>query len=60
MYTVLVCEWLCETGDLSSFLSLQQDPEILGGMIVDLGDKFIDMSTRTKVQKIVKTLSEGL
>ena len=40
--------------------TLQQDPEILGGMVVDLGDKFIDMSTKTKVQKIVKTLSEGL
>ena len=39
---------------------LQQDPEILGGMVVDLGDKFIDMSTRTKVQKIVKTISEGM
>ena len=39
---------------------MQQDPEILGGMVVDLGDKFIDMSTKTKVQKIVKTLSEGL
>lgn len=39
---------------------LQQDPDILGGMVVDLGDKFIDMSTRSKVQKIVKTISEGI
>ena len=39
---------------------IQQDPEILGGMVVDLGDKFIDMSTKTKVQKIVKTISQGM
>ena len=39
---------------------MQQDPDILGGMVVDLGDKFIDMSTKTKIQKIVKTLGEGL
>ena len=43
-----------------SFLFMQQDPDILGGMVVDLGDKFIDMSTKTKIQKIVKTLGEGL
>lgn len=39
---------------------LQLDPAIIGGMVVDLGDKFIDMSTQTKITKIVKTLSETL
>ena len=64
-----ICMVSINTGDFNYFMyihvqscsiSLQQDPEILGGMVVDLGDKFIDMSTKTKVQKIVKALNEGL
>jgi F0F1-type ATP synthase delta subunit len=36
----------------------QVDPDIIGGVIVEIGgDKYIDMSTRTKVNKIVKELS---
>lgn len=37
---------------------MQLDPSLIGGMVVDLGDKFIDMSTQTKIKKIVTTLSE--
>lgn len=34
------------------------DPSILGGLIVEIGgDKYIDMSTKTKVNKLVKELS---
>ena len=53
---------LVHVDDYFAFLPpfVQQDPDILGGMVVDLGDKFIDMSTKTKIQKIVKTLGEGL
>ena len=39
---------------------LQLDPSIIGGMVVDLGDKFIDMSTQTKIRKIVQTLKETM
>jgi F0F1-type ATP synthase delta subunit len=36
----------------------QVDPDIIGGVIVEIGgDKYIDMSTRTKVNKLVKELS---
>ncbi len=36
----------------------QVNPEIIGGMVVEIGDKFIDMSTATKVRKLVNVLRE--
>ena len=39
-------------------LSLQTDGSIIGGMVVEVGDKYIDMSTVTKVKKIMQSLRE--
>lgn len=36
----------------------QLDPSILGGMIVSIGDKYVDMSTKTKIQKLTKLIKE--
>ncbi|XP_071773073.1 ATP synthase peripheral stalk subunit OSCP, mitochondrial-like [Centroberyx gerrardi] len=39
-------------------LETKSDPSILGGMIVSIGDKYVDMSTKTKIQKITKLIRE--
>jgi F-type H+-transporting ATPase subunit O len=41
-------------------VNYQIDPSLIGGMIVDIGDKYIDMSTATKINKIIKSIEEGL
>uniref|UniRef100_A0A2K6UHV0 Oligomycin sensitivity conferral protein n=1 Tax=Saimiri boliviensis boliviensis TaxID=39432 RepID=A0A2K6UHV0_SAIBB len=51
---------------LKSFLSQSQifklevktDPSIMGGMIVRIGEKYVDMSAKTKIQKLSKTMRE--
>ncbi|XP_072295002.1 ATP synthase subunit O, mitochondrial [Eucyclogobius newberryi] len=40
-------------------LETKSDPEILGGMIVSIGDKYVDMSTKTKIQKLTKLIREA-
>ncbi|XP_069026501.1 ATP synthase subunit O, mitochondrial [Embiotoca jacksoni] len=40
-------------------LETKTDPSILGGMIVSIGDKYVDMSTKTKVQKLTKLMKEA-
>ncbi|KAM5334820.1 ATP synthase peripheral stalk subunit OSCP, mitochondrial [Glossophaga mutica] len=52
---------------LNSFLSKNQilklevktDPSIMGGMIVRIGEKYVDMSARTKIQKLSKAMREA-
>ncbi|KAJ6662400.1 hypothetical protein lerEdw1_011813 [Lerista edwardsae] len=39
-------------------LQTKTDPSVLGGMIVSIGDKYVDMSTRTKIQKLSKIMKE--
>ncbi|XP_042348970.1 ATP synthase subunit O, mitochondrial [Plectropomus leopardus] len=39
-------------------LETKSDPSILGGMIVCIGDKYVDMSTKTKIQKLTKLIRE--
>ncbi|KAG7463704.1 hypothetical protein MATL_G00179460 [Megalops atlanticus] len=39
-------------------LETKSDPSILGGMIVSIGDKYVDMSTKSKIQKLTKIIRE--
>ncbi|NXA96701.1 ATPO synthase, partial [Melanocharis versteri] len=39
-------------------LETKTDPSILGGMIVNIGEKYVDMSTRSKIQKLTKIMRE--
>ncbi|CAN8197067.1 unnamed protein product [Coccothraustes coccothraustes] len=39
-------------------LETKTDPAILGGMIVNIGEKYVDMSTRSKIQKLTKIMRE--
>ncbi|XP_049598637.1 ATP synthase subunit O, mitochondrial [Syngnathus scovelli] len=40
-------------------LETKSDPSILGGMIVSIGDKYVDMSTKTKIQKLTKIMRDS-
>jgi len=44
--------WACSPAVLSLAVVLQVDPHIMGGMVVDIGDKHIDMSISSRVKKI--------
>ena len=50
---------LCSDSDhlVFAFLLLQTDPALIGGMVVEIGDKYIDMSTATKIKRIVQHIS---
>ncbi|XP_012602463.2 ATP synthase peripheral stalk subunit OSCP, mitochondrial [Microcebus murinus] len=53
---------------LKSFLSQSQvlklevktDPSIMGGMIVRIGEKFVDMSAKAKIQKLSRAMRETI
>lgn len=42
------------------FCEFQVDPALIGGMVVDVSDKHIDMSMATKIKNITNTLRGGL
>lgn len=42
------------------FLMLQVDPQIMGGMVVDIGDKHIDMSISSRVKKIQQLVMQTM
>ena len=44
--------------DSVSCVFVQTDPSLLGGMVIEIGDKFIDMSTSSKIKKMIQLLSE--
>lgn len=39
-------------------IEMKVDPSLLGGMVVEVGDKYIDMSTATKIKKMTEALRE--
>ncbi|MEJ1282974.1 ATP synthase subunit O, mitochondrial isoform X2 [Cricetulus griseus] len=41
-------------------LKVKTDPSIMGGMIVQIGEKYVDMSTKTKIQKLSKAMRDLL
>ncbi|XP_004594184.1 ATP synthase subunit O, mitochondrial [Ochotona princeps] len=41
-------------------LEVKTDPSIMGGMIVRIGEKYVDMSAKTKIQKLSKAMREML
>lgn len=55
IYLPFCCQSFKITCNFNPF-SLQFDPAILGGMIVSIGDKYVDMSTKTKIQKLTKLI----
>ncbi|XP_038184637.1 ATP synthase subunit O, mitochondrial-like [Arvicola amphibius] len=41
-------------------LEVKTDPSIMGGMIVRIGEKYVDMSAKTKIQKLNQAMREML
>ncbi|XP_071509166.1 ATP synthase subunit O, mitochondrial-like [Diadema antillarum] len=41
-------------------LNMNVDPSIIGGMIVEVGDKYVDMSTATKVKTLTNLIKEAV
>lgn len=41
-------------------LEMKLEPSLLGGMVVEVGDKYIDMSTQSKVKRIMQVLREAV
>ncbi|XP_072018792.1 ATP synthase subunit O, mitochondrial-like [Amphiura filiformis] len=41
-------------------INTEIDPTILGGMVGEIGDKYIDMSVATKVKKMTQLISEAV
>ena len=40
-------------------LEIKTDPSIMGGMIVRIGEKYVDMSAKSKIQKLSKAMRES-
>ncbi|MBZ3889377.1 ATP synthase subunit O, mitochondrial, partial [Sciurus carolinensis] len=41
-------------------LEVKTDPAIMGGMIVRIGEKYVDMSAKTKIQKLSRAMRESI
>jgi len=41
-------------------LNMNVDPSLIGGMIVEVGDKYVDMSTATKVKNLTNLIKEAV
>jgi len=41
-------------------ISTRVDPTILGGMVVSIGDKYVDMSLATKIKQFTKIIEENV
>ena len=41
-------------------VEMKVDPAILGGMLVSIGDKFVDMSIASKINKYTQVIKESI
>ena len=51
---------LCWCTLSSEGLLIQVEPAIIGGLIIDVGEKHVDMSILTRVKKIEQVLRESV
>jgi len=54
---VCVCVCVCVQGE-TFIISEEVDSSILGGVIVQLGDKYVDLSTIKRIREIERILQE--
>uniref|UniRef100_A0A8C5SGA8 Oligomycin sensitivity conferral protein n=1 Tax=Laticauda laticaudata TaxID=8630 RepID=A0A8C5SGA8_LATLA len=47
-----------DEANLTELKTTLSDSSVVGGMIVSIGDKYIDMSTKTKIQKMSRIMQE--
>jgi len=51
----------CCVNTTLKFVSIfQVDAEILGGMVVTIGDKYVDMSTASKIKMYTNVIQEAI
>jgi F-type H+-transporting ATPase subunit delta len=55
----VIIRQLSELTGRRAILRTQVDPSILGGLIVRIGDKLIDGSLRTRLERLRETLTRG-
>ena len=56
-----MCSWVCASNGVqgeSFIISEKVDPALLGGVIVQLGDKYVDLSTIKRIREIERLLQE--
>jgi F-type H+-transporting ATPase subunit O len=41
-------------------LEMKVDPTLIGGMIVSIGDKYVDMSTASKIKKYTEVIKAAI
>ena len=60
VFKCLIVTFIYESSVLFIRVSCPQtDASILGGMIVSIGDKYVDMSTKTKIAKLTKIIKDS-
>ena len=42
------------------YLTFQVDPNIIGGMILSIGDRYVDMSIATRLRKYEQVLNQAV
>lgn len=52
------CPW--RFTDTHPFLVAQVDPSLLGGMVVEIGDKRVDMSIASRIKGLCNLLRESV
>ena len=52
-------QWLADVTGKEVRLEYRTDPELVGGMVVKIGDRVVDGSVRSKLNSLRRTLHEG-